>query len=59
MTDRPTMLSASLSSAAYAGTQTRATQGPSITVEHLVKRYKKAESNAVDDISFTVGYNRC
>lgn len=27
---------------------------PIITVEHLVKRYKKAERNAVDDISFTV-----
>ena len=27
---------------------------PVITVEHLVKRYKKAESNAVDDVSFHV-----
>jgi ABC-2 type transport system ATP-binding protein len=27
---------------------------PMITVEHLVKRYKREETNAVDDISFTV-----
>lgn len=27
---------------------------PVITVEHLVKRYKKADSNAVDDVSFQV-----
>jgi|GEM_PF-123493 len=27
---------------------------PIITVDHLIKRYKKAERNAVDDISFTV-----
>jgi ABC-2 type transport system ATP-binding protein len=27
---------------------------PVIKIEHLVKRYKKAEKNAVDDISFTV-----
>jgi len=27
---------------------------PMITVEHLVKRYKREEINAVDDISFTV-----
>ena len=32
-----------------------ATPAPSmITVEHLVKRYKREEANAVDDISFTV-----
>jgi ABC-type glutathione transport system ATPase component len=27
---------------------------PIIKVENLVKRYKRAEKNAVDDISFTV-----
>jgi len=27
---------------------------PIITIEHLVKRYKKAEQNAVDDISFSI-----
>src|SRR5450631_4047591 len=27
---------------------------PIITVEHLVKRYKRESTNAVDDISFTV-----
>src|SRR5258707_13262921 len=31
-----------------------ATTPPIITVEHLVKRYKREETNAVDDISFTV-----
>ncbi len=30
-------------------------QEPVIRVEHLVKRYKKATKNAVDDISFQVG----
>jgi ABC-2 type transport system ATP-binding protein len=30
------------------------TQSPVITVERLVKHYKKAETNAVDDISFQV-----
>lgn len=27
---------------------------PVITIEHLIKRYKKAETNAVDDVSFQV-----
>lgn len=31
-----------------------ASASPIITVEHLVKRYKREETNAVDDISFTV-----
>src|SRR5260370_8264297 len=31
-----------------------ATDSPIIQVEHLVKRYKREETNAVDDISFTV-----
>ncbi len=31
-----------------------ATAPPIIIVEHLVKRYKREEANAVDDISFTV-----
>jgi ABC-2 type transport system ATP-binding protein len=31
-----------------------ATVPPIITVEHLVKRYKREEANAVDDVSFTV-----
>lgn len=31
-----------------------ASSPPIITVEHLVKRYKREEMNAVDDISFTV-----
>ncbi|MGH2345782.1 MAG: ATP-binding cassette domain-containing protein, partial [Chloroflexota bacterium] len=26
-----------------------------VEVEHLIKRYRKAPRNAVDDISFTVG----
>lgn len=30
------------------------TEPPIIKVEHLVKRYKRAETNAVDDISFNV-----
>ena len=33
---------------------TEATTSPIITVEHLVKRYKREEAKAVDDISFTV-----
>src|SRR5258708_40133687 len=33
---------------------TVATAPPIIRVEHLVKRYKREETNAVDDISFTV-----
>lgn len=33
---------------------TLATSAPIITVEHLVKRYKREEASAVDDISFTV-----
>src|SRR5579883_1598434 len=33
---------------------TAAEGSPIITVEHLVKRYKREETNAVDDISFTV-----
>ncbi len=31
-----------------------ATASPIIKVEHLVKRYKREETNAVDDVSFTV-----
>lgn len=33
----------------------QANMSPIITIDHLVKRYKKAQHNAVDDISFTVG----
>src|SRR5579884_1062355 len=33
---------------------TAAAASPIITVEHLVKRYKREETSAVDDISFTV-----
>jgi len=33
---------------------TAATAPPIIRVEHLIKRYKREETNAVDDISFTV-----
>ncbi|HLJ33865.1 MAG TPA: ABC transporter ATP-binding protein [Ktedonobacteraceae bacterium] len=35
-------------------TMAAAPVSPIITVEHLVKRYKREETNAVDDISFTV-----
>src|SRR5215469_7118831 len=35
-------------------TATPITRAPIITVDHLVKRYKKADANAVDDISFSV-----
>jgi ABC-2 type transport system ATP-binding protein len=38
----------------HAKTMTPATGLPIITVDHLVKRYKKADANAVDDISFSV-----
>src|SRR5689334_18758242 len=34
--------------------QTAKTVPPIITVKHLIKRYKREEANAVDDISFTV-----
>src|SRR5690348_15034956 len=34
--------------------QTAQTAHPIIMVQHLIKRYKREEANAVDDISFTV-----
>src|SRR5215469_9086389 len=38
----------------HAETTTPITGAPIITVDHLVKRYKKANANAVDDVSFSV-----
>lgn len=54
MTDMSTALSMPVPHIEQPRRLTHAASAPIITVEQLVKRYKKAERNAVDNISFTV-----
>lgn len=54
MADTSTALSAPAPREEQSGRLPHTTSAPIITVEQLVKRYKKAERNAVDHISFTV-----